>query len=112
MMDQIDNTGRVWLSGVIFLLLAMMVSIASSFARENPTEKIEERIHQEIGQFTIEIFPHSNACRRVYQVIEKQNYLVCLVRNDLEVYLMKELSHMGTQPVAPRIQPSTHRIEK
>lgn len=92
-----SDCDKAWFSGFMFLLICMVFTVASSFAGDGPRFDIDSRIKKEIGWASVEVYPHSAQCRRVHQVVEEQNYLVCLVRGELEAYEMRELKTMGMQ---------------
>ncbi len=67
----------------LFLMLAF--SVTQSIAEEpkqRPT--IDSLIAEEIGEITVEVEPV--ICRRVYQIIEENYYVVCLIDRDLRVF--------------------------
>lgn len=73
--------------------ILLMCSITLSFAGDKATYSIEERVKKEVGQFSIEIYPHSEKCVRVYQIIEKRNYLACDTQRGIEYALMRRLDN-------------------
>lgn len=63
------------------LLLMLAFAFAQALADEQPN--IDQLIAEKIGRFSIEVTPYNDDCRKVYQIVEKQMYIVCLVNGYL-----------------------------
>lgn len=85
------DTERLNIGALASFCILLMCSITLSFANDDATYSIEERVKKEVGRFSVEIYPHSEKCVRVYHVLEEQNYLACDTQRGIEYAVMKRL---------------------
>lgn len=87
-MNLTNDTETCWLTGFICLLICFVVMLIIGTADANErryAHKVDELIHEKVSSFAIDIYPHSEDCRRVYHAVEEAMYLICVVDGELEV---------------------------